>query len=212
MSDEFLDQLSQDLRPVRHGVVVRRLAVSLFVGGLIAFLGVAGVLGLRADMPRAVVSGMFWMKLAYTGAIAAFAFACVERLARPAGDAGRRFSWLAAPLAVIAAAAGWQIWSAPAPLREALLMGSSAAVCPWLILITAIPVFAALVWALRGLAPTRLRAAGALAGLTAGGAGAAVYALHCPESGAPFVAIWYSLGILLACGLGALLGPRVLRW
>jgi hypothetical protein len=48
--------------------------------------------------------------------------------------------------------------------------------------------------------------------LTAGGAGAAVYALHCPESGAPFVAIWYSMGILLACGLGALLGPRVLRW
>jgi hypothetical protein len=212
MTDEFLDRLSRDLRPVSKGVVVRRLAASLIVGGAVAFIGVAGLLGLRADMPRAVLSGMFWIKLAYTGGIAAAAFAGVERLSRPAGDAGRRLAWLAAPLAAMGAVAGWQFWSAPPPVRETLIMGSSAAVCPWLIFITAIPLFAALVWALRGLAPTRPRAAGALAGLTAGGAGAAVYALHCPESGAPFVAIWYSLGILLACGLGGLTGPRLLRW
>jgi hypothetical protein len=67
-------------------------------------------------------------------------------------------------------------------------------------------------WALRQLAPTRLTLAGALAGLFAGGAGAFVYAFHCPETAAPFVALWYSAGILLTAGLGALLGPRLLRW
>jgi hypothetical protein len=65
---------------------------------------------------------------------------------------------------------------------------------------------------MRGLGPTNLRAAGAIAGLTSGGVGAAVYALHCPESAAPFIVIWYSLGMAAAGALGALLGPRLLRW
>jgi hypothetical protein len=212
MSDAFLDGLSRDLRPTPKGFVIRRLAVSLVVGGVAAFVGVAGILGLRADMARAVLSSMFWIKLAYTGGMAAAAVWCVERLSRPAGDAGRRLPWLLAPLAAMGAMAAWRFGSAAPSLREALVMGSSAAVCPGLILITAIPVFVALVWALRGLAPTRLRVAGALAGLTAGGAGAAIYALHCPESGAPFVAIWYTLGMVLAGALGGLLGPRLLRW
>ena len=46
----------------------------------------------------------------------------------------------------------------------------------------------------------------------AGGAGAAVYALHCPELDAPFLAVWYVLGILMPVAAGALLGPRLLRW
>ena len=66
--------------------------------------------------------------------------------------------------------------------------------------------------ALRELAPTRLRLAGAAAGALAGGAGAAVYALHCPEFGAPFLAVWYVLGMALPVAVGAWLGPRVLRW
>ena len=66
--------------------------------------------------------------------------------------------------------------------------------------------------ALRGLAPTQLRLAGLAAGLLAGGVGAIGYALSCTEVGLPFVATWYSLGIALTGALGALLGPRLLRW
>jgi hypothetical protein len=92
------------------------------------------------------------------------------------------------------------------------VMGHSAMVCPWFIAATSAPLLVALIWAVKGLAPTRLRLAGALAGLTAGGFGALIYCLHCPEVGAPFVAIWYSLGILIPCLVGALAGPRLLRW
>jgi len=36
--------------------------------------------------------------------------------------------------------------------------------------------------------------------------------MHCQESAAPFLLIWYGLGVV-ACGfVGAVLGPRVLRW
>jgi hypothetical protein len=67
-------------------------------------------------------------------------------------------------------------------------------------------------WALRGLAPTRPRAAGLAAGLLAGAIGAFAYALACHEVSVAFVALWYSLGIALSGALGALLGPRLLRW
>jgi hypothetical protein len=65
---------------------------------------------------------------------------------------------------------------------------------------------------LRQLAPTRLRLAGAGAGLLAGALGATVYGLHCPETGAAFVATWYSLGVATWAAIGAALGPRLLRW
>jgi hypothetical protein len=48
--------------------------------------------------------------------------------------------------------------------------------------------------------------------LFAGALGAFGYALACDELALPFVAAWYTLGVLLTAGLGALLGPRVLRW
>ena len=75
-----------------------------------------------------------------------------------------------------------------------------------------LPALAAALWALRGLAPTRLRTAGFASGVLAGSVGAFGYALSCPEASMSFVAVWYSLGILLTGALGAALGPRVLRW
>jgi hypothetical protein len=54
--------------------------------------------------------------------------------------------------------------------------------------------------------------AGFSGGLLAGAIGAAGYSLACPESSAAFVAIWYTLGILLTGVVGAAIGDRVLRW
>jgi hypothetical protein len=54
--------------------------------------------------------------------------------------------------------------------------------------------------------------AGLAAGLTSGGLAATMYALHCPEWAASFVATWYALGILASGALGAVAGRRVLRW
>jgi hypothetical protein len=62
------------------------------------------------------------------------------------------------------------------------------------------------------MAPTRLRLAGAAAGFAAGAVGALVYSVHCPELAAPFLGVWYLLGILIPTAVGALLGPRLLHW
>jgi hypothetical protein len=105
-----------------------------------------------------------------------------------------------------------QLVNGPAAAREHLVMGFSAAAAPWRILAAGLPPLVGLAWAVRGLAPTRLVFAGAMIGLTAGGFGAASYAMHCQESAAPFLLIWYSLGVVACAFLGAVTGPRVLRW
>ena len=91
-------------------------------------------------------------------------------------------------------------------------MGRSANVCAFLIALISLPLFAGVFWALRQLAPIRLTRAGAAAGLLAGATGATIYAFHCTESAAPFVAIWYTAGIALTTLIGAALGRWVLRW
>lgn len=101
--------------------------------------------------------------------------------------------------------------AAPGAARSAWL-GHSALLCPAAVLGLGLPALAGLMWALRGLAPTRPAAAGAAAGLLAGALGALGYALACTELGLAFVALWYSLGVALSAALGALLGPRLLRW
>jgi len=42
--------------------------------------------------------------------------------------------------------------------------------------------------------------------------GALAYSLHCPELAAPFLGIWYVLGILIPTAFGAWAGPRLLHW
>ena len=212
MTDELIDRLTADLAPTRPAAVGRRLALALALGAAASLAGVLVLLGPRADLAGAVTSMMFWIKLAYTAAIGAVGAVCVERIARPTGRPGRRLAWLAVPTGLIGVATVAQLARAPAGAAMPLLMGGSAAVCPWLIAAVSAPLFLALSWAVRSLAPTRLRLAGALTGLTAGGLAAAIYSLHCGETAAPFVAVWYSLGILAPCVVGAITGPRLLRW
>jgi hypothetical protein len=93
-----------------------------------------------------------------------------------------------------------------------LFFGDTWNSCPFLIATLSAPVFVAVVWAMQGLAPTRLRLAGAAAGLLSGAIGTMVYSVHCPEMAAPFIGFWYLLGMLIPTTVGALLGPRMLRW
>lgn len=91
-------------------------------------------------------------------------------------------------------------------------MGKTWATCPWLILVLAVPLLIGSMCAVRSLAPSRLRLAGAACGLASGALSALVYSISCDESAAAFVLVWYGGAIALATLIGALLGPRCLRW
>jgi hypothetical protein len=96
--------------------------------------------------------------------------------------------------------------------RWSALLGQTWWICPWMLTILSLPALTAILWAMRSLAPTRLKQAGFAAGLVAGVLGSMGYSLACPETSVAFVAIWYSMGIALTGWVGQWIGPKVLRW
>jgi len=163
------------------------------------------------DLPTAMGQANFWMKWIYTTSLAIAAAALTFRLSRPDPSRFDRW-WLFLPVLVLAAIGAAELASTPRGDWLAMWLGGTSSKCPFLVLGLSIPILGCLLWSMRRLAPTRLAAAGAAAGLTAGAFAATVYCLHCTETAAIFVLTWYSLGIVLATGVGALLGPRFLRW
>ena len=210
-TDELIAQLSGRLEPVKNGAMMRLLMGAMLVGLAGSILVLLLVLKPRHDMASAILSFGMWTKLAYTFAIAAFGLWLVERAGRPGADMARPALLLALPVLAIALLSALQM-SAPGADMPTLVMGHSSRVCAFLVTLTALPTLAATFWALRRLAPTRLALAGAGAGLFAGAVGAFVYSFHCTEGSAPFIGLWYSLGIALTTGIGALAGRHLLRW
>ena len=211
-TDDLVTMLASGAGPVEPGATARRYATALGWGAFGATLLLALVLGVRPDLAQAARLPMFWMKLAFPACLAAGALYAAARLSRPGAQLGRVPAALAAPVLAMWLLAAFVLLSAAAGEREELIFGGTWYACPLFVALLSLPLFAAAMWAMKGLAPTRLALAGAAAGLLAGAAGALIYALHCPEMGAPFLAIWYLLGMLIPTAAGALIGPRLLRW
>jgi hypothetical protein len=210
-TDELIAELTGSLEPASSGTVVRTLSGAVLLGLAGSVLVMLMVLGLRHDFAAAMISFGMWMKLAYTFALAAVGFWLVERVGRPGADVTKPGLTLALPVLAIAVLAGLQM-SAPGANVPVLVLGHSSRVCAFLVALTGLPTLAATFWALRRMAPTQLTLAGLGAGFFAGAAGAFVYSFHCTEGAAPFVGLWYTLGILLTAGIGGFLGRYLLRW
>ena len=211
-TDDLIAMLATGLAPVAPGLPARRLRAGLFLGGMGALLLMLMAYGVRPGLAGATGDPMLWVKFGFPAALAASAALLVLRLSHPGMRLGALGLGLLLPVLAMLALAGTVLLGAAAPERTALLLGATWKSCSASIALLSSPVFVALLWVLKGLAPTRLRLAGASAGLLAGAVGTFVYAFHCPETAAPFLAAWYGLGMLLPALLGGLLGPRLLRW
>lgn len=211
-TDDLIALLASDAGPVPRRAAWRRLAwavaaaLPLSVAWMIAFYGV------RPGLAASLADPMAWLKVLVPAAVALGGFALTERLARPGVPVGGAWLGVAVPLLVLWSL-GLAVWTAAAPeARADLLLGRTWRTCTLNIAVMAAPLFLAAMMALRGLAPTRPALAGAAAGVLAGGVGAAVYALHCPELAAPFLAVWYVLGMAVPALAGAAVGRLLLRW
>ena len=209
-TNDLIELLATGAGPAPRAVAARRLAPAAALGVLASAAGALVILGpIPAEL---FATPAPWIKLAYAGALAGAAAWLAARLGRPiTRTSGPVRALLLVMLAMVLLGA-LTLLATPAGARLATVLGHSWASCPVNVLVLSLPALAAALWALRGLAPTRPRAAGLAAGLLAGGLGAFGYALSCTELSPAFVAVWYSLGIALAGALGAALGPRVLRW
>jgi hypothetical protein len=206
----LIAMLASGAGPAPTAVVAKRLAPAAAVGLLCS-----GVLALLiiGPLPSAVFSTLaLWIKLAYAVSLGAAACWLLAKLARPVSHRAWPVAAVLAVLAVMAVVGLTAVSTAPAELRAAALLGQTWWVCPWLLMLVSLPALLALLWALRGLAPTDLSSAGTAAGILAGSLGAVGYTLACPENSTAFVAVWYTLGIGLTALIGRWLMPRFLHW
>ena len=209
-TEALIDMLARDAGPVPRALAARRLSPAAAAGLLASALIAITWFGIiPAQMFATAVP---WTKMAYAGALALAAGWWTARLSRPAAPIAlpRRVTVLV--LLAMVVVGGFSLASTPAGARLDAVLGESWSTCPWSVLVLSLPALAGSLWAVRGLAPTRPGAAGFAAGLLAGSVGAFGYSLSCPEASPAFVAIWYTLGIAFTSAVGAVLGPRALRW
>lgn len=214
-TQELVLLLARDAGPVDSNIALRRFALALAGGLAGSVLLLFSLLRIRSDLAEAIFQPLFWVKIGFLISLFAVSLFGSFRLSRPGSPVAelkRLHRLLATPLLLMGGLALLALWLAAPDQRAQLFFGETWRYCPVLIAVLSVPAFAALLWAMKGLAPTHPRRAGFTAGLLAGALAALVYSLHCPEGGFPFIGFWYVLGMLIPAGVGAWLGDRLLRW
>ena len=92
------------------------------------------------------------------------------------------------------------------------LVHQSVVACLVHVGLLAVPAFVILVFTVKAFAPVDLSRAGLYIGVLSGCIGALGYAFHCHDEFITLVAVSYNLAIVQMGLIGALLGPRLLRW
>ncbi len=208
-TDELISMLSADTLP--RITVQQRLMRALPAAMLVSTLALIGAWGIRPDIAAALGSAAVLKHVLPLGLVA-LAGAVAVALVHPAMPVMRRMPVLgvfgAILFCVFALALSRQGLSG---LTDALVT-PSLLVCLLSIPVLATPFLVAALWALSAGAALRPHLAGAAAGLCAGGAGAAIYALYCDQDAILFVLPAYFAAILVVALIGALAGPRALKW
>ena len=209
-TDDLVAALASEATPVSFAAADNRFKATLGLAMVLVLAEALVFLGARSDLAAAAALPMFWLKLAFPASLAIAGLLALRRLSYPGTRLGRVPLGVVAPVGLLLSAV--VLGQVVPGERTALILGTTWRECPVSIALISVPALGLALWAVRGLAPTRPGLAGAAAGLFAGASAALAYALHCPEIEAPFLAVWYALGMLLPTAAGALLGLRLLRW
>ena len=208
----LIASLCADLTPTRGAAVYKQIAVAGLIGGGISLTALISTLGIQPGLSTIANMIPLAIKSGFAVSLAAVGFAAILKLARPDGLPANMLQNAAAIFVLLASIALVQSGHVNNAGDAKLLLGASWQSCSLRIAALSVPITAMIGWAVRRQAPVQLRPAGAAVGMTAGAAAAAIYALACTENSTAFVLVWYSAGIALSTAIGALLGPRLLRW
>ena len=188
------------------------LALSLLLAAPVSIVIFLAELGVRPDIMTAMRNPFFDLKFAVTLALAISAIAISLHLSRPEASL-RGWAWLLLiPIGLLVAGVIGEMMMPQRPPMMTRLVGRNAWNCLTSIPLMALPLLAAALLGLRHGAPTRPAVAGAIAGLLSTGLAATLYASHCTDDSPLFVATWYTIAAMLVTAIGALAGPRVLRF
>lgn len=209
---QLITLLAGTSHPTHPHEVGRRFALAVAGGVISAIFLLIVILGIRPDLDQALMTWAFWSKLAFSASTAGGALVVASRLAQPGVEVQKAWLAIAIPCLLLALITALALMRSPDGTTWSLISDHLWRSCPLDIAGLSLPGLGALLHAMRRLAPTHLAYAGAMAGLIAGASAAFVYCLHCPESQMVFWAARYVLGMAIPTILGAVLGPRLLRW
>jgi hypothetical protein len=210
-TDQLIRTLAADnahrARPV--GLV---LALALLAAAPISVAIFFAGLGVRPDVMTAMRNPFFDLKFAVTLTLAIPAIAISLHLSRPEASL-RGWAWLLLIPAglLVAGISGEMMMPQRLPMMTRLV-GSNSRICLTAIPLMSLPLLAAALIGLRHGAPTRPAVTGAIAGLLSAGLAATLYASHCTDDSPLFVATWYTVATALVTAIGALAGPKVLKF
>ena len=214
-TDRLIDILSANLEPACLGQFEKMLILAMTTGGAAAFGLMLATVGPRPDLHSTAHLEWLALKLVFALSVIGAGVPPLVRSARPGFENVTNWAVALFPFfAAIAIALAMLLLGSPGAWKGMILGArtiSSARCVLCTVFFAAIPL-AALIWALRRGAPTRLKLSGAIAGIVAGGIGAAAFAFSCTSDTLPFIAIWYGAAIMFCAAIGAQLGPRLLRW
>lgn len=208
-TERLIESLERRAQPVTLGQAPRLVAAAALAGLVGAVTLLSFTLGLG---PALHPLPLFGLKIGFSLSSVGLAALQLTRLAYPEGATRAPLGLLLGPFVLLAAAGAFGLLTRPPADWPLILLHASWLECLLAIPLIALAPFLGATLVLRRYAPTHLRRTGAVAGLFAGAASAAAYALHCQATSAAFVALWYGLSVLLCGLLGALAGPRLLRW
>ena len=211
-TDDLIEALACDARPVPAGGAARRIACCAGMGLAVTITVVALTLGFRPDLTGLYSDPAFLTRQAYTLSVAGFSALLLLRLGQPGAPLRLPLAGLAVTLLVVLGAVILEISALGGAARLQAWLGQSWQSCTLnvgLIGLTATPF---LFIAARRLAPAKPGLAGFAAGLVAGAVAASAYGLFCTENAVSFLASWYTLGILTTGAVGAIAGRYLLKW
>ena len=211
-TDELINFLGTNIEPVKSGQLRNTLLASLAVGAVATLCLTLVILGAPDEAFGGGHLGLKFLGLVFTLGLVIAGTSYLLRAARP-GTPGRRPLVVLGLLffALLSAGAITLVLSHPVVWGE-MVFGPQWAACLICIPLFAIAPFASLIWALRKEAPTYPAWTGAVAGLVAGALGGAALTLHHSAGSIPFILLWYGGPIVVCTVVGAILGPRLLRW
>lgn len=211
-TDDLVTLLASDTGPVEMAGFARATGLTALAGLAACSAAVLVMVGPRLDLAAAAMTLPVLAKFALGASVAGLALIAFQRSLRPGRAAAGVLTLVLLPVAAVLAWAVAVLVTQPMPAWPALMLGQSWSACLVLVpLYALLPLAGLFVLARRG-APVRPRLTGLAAGIGAAGLATLAYALHCPEDAVPFLATWYPLAMAVAGGLGALAGPRLLRW
>jgi hypothetical protein len=228
-TDDFIEKLAKEsTNDSRHNVLLKILATVVALFG-ISFLTLWFFVGIHPDFLAFIYSPVFWLRLGLLIIICISAMMMTWNLSQPStqprdlryqatlsalgliGVVSLSFiPGLPSEAQVIAQAHGWAL--AGVELGEdisiwQILLKTSATIS-----LLAIPVFAALIWLMKRMAPTHPSLAGASAGFAASALAALEYSFNSPYDINAYSNLGYFICMALLPLLGAYIGKRWLHW